>query len=191
MPPRVKTDKDVIISAAFEVARNEGVAAITAQRVSKVLNTSVAPIFRVFQTVEELRTATIAKIDEFHTQYIKAYPAANSEFLGYGLAYIQFAKQYPLLFETIMLPCSTKIGERMAGELSFAVDSASRLSGLDSERAENLFLNMWIYTHGIACLLYKGSLAMPAGQEQTLLETALNAFLENGNREAKETKGIL
>lgn len=179
MPPKVKTDKEDIVNAAFEVAKSEGVAAITAQSVSKVLKTSVAPIFRVFQTVEELRTATIKKINEFHTQYIKDYKAANSEFLTYGLAYIQFAKEYPRLFETIMLPCPTDIGERMTGELAYAVDSASKLSGLDFEHAEKLFLNLWIYTHGIACLVYKGSLAIPPEEEKKLLEAAFKAFLKS------------
>lgn len=186
MPPKVKTDRDDIISAGFEVAKSEGVGAITAQSVSKVLKTSVAPIFRVFQTVEELRSATVEKINDFLTQYMKEYSSGYSEFLTYGLAYIQFAKKYPWLFEAIMLPCPTDIGERMTGEFAFAVDSASRLSGLDVESTEELFLNMWIYTHGMACLVYKGSLVIPEKQEQKLLETAFNAFLESSKHGEEE-----
>lgn len=176
MPPNVKTNRDAIINAAFEVAKIEGVAAITAQNVSKILKTSVAPIFRVFQTVEELRMATVEKIDKFHTQYVQDYPVVNSEFLTYGIAYIQFAKEYPQLFETIMLPCPTDIEERMTGELAFAVKSLSELSGLDFEHAKELFLNIWIYTHGLACLVYKGSLAIPPGEEKKMLEAAFDAF---------------
>lgn len=179
MPPKVKTDKGTIVNAAFEVAKVEGVAAITAQNVSKVLKTSVAPIFRVFQTVEELRMATTEKINEFHTQYIKDYQDGNSEFLSYGNAYIQFAREYSQLFEALMQPCPTEIEKRMTGELAFAVNSASKESGLAFEGAKSLFLNMWIYTHGIASLVYKGSLAIPEGQEKKLLEAAFKAFLES------------
>lgn len=182
MPPKVKTDRAEILRAAFEVAKNEGLGAITAQSVSKVLKTSIAPIFRVFQTVEELRTATAEKIDEFHTQYIKDYPVtnANSQFLTYGLAYIRFAKEYPQLFETIMLPCTTGFEERMMSDsISFVLGSASNMSGLDLERSKPLFLNMWIYTHGIACLVYKGSLSIPENEEKNLLSAAYYAFLNN------------
>lgn len=178
MPPKVKTDREAIVNASFEVAMKEGVMAITAQSVSKVLNTSVAPIFRVFQSVEEMRSATVEKIDVFLTQYLKDYPLTDSKFLSYGIAYIQFAKEYPLLFELIMLPCPTDIWERMKGELAFVVDSASNQSGLDLESSKELFLNMWIYTHGIASLVYKGSLVIPQEEERKMLETALNAFLE-------------
>lgn len=151
MPPKVKTEKEAIVYAAFEVAKVEGVAAITAQNVSKVLKTSVAPIFRVIQTVEELRTVTTEKINEFHTQYIIDYQDGNSEFLTYGNAYIQFAREYPQLFEALMLPCATDIGEQMMGELAFAVNSTSKESGL----------------------------AIPEGQEKKLLEAAFKAFLES------------
>lgn len=179
MAPKVKTDREAILQAAFEVAKREGISAITAQSVSKVLKTSVAPIFRVFQSVEELRLATVEKIDEFHTEYIKNYPIASIEFLSYGIAYIQFAKEYPQLFETIMLPCPTDIGERMTGSLAFAVNSVSTLSGLDFESSKIFFLNMWIYTHGIAGLVYKGSLTLSEDDEKKLLETAYDAFFQS------------
>lgn len=186
MPPKVKTDREAILQAAFQVASVDGIAAITAQSVSKVLKTSVAPIFRVFQTVEELRMATLEKIDEFHTEYIKSYSIVNSEFLTYGLAYIHFAKEYPRLFETIMLPCSTDIDERMTGSLAFAVNSAKALSGLDVETGKAFFLNMWIYTHGIAGLVYKGSLILSEEDEKKLLETAYDAFYENCKQKKRE-----
>lgn len=179
MPPKVKTDRETILKASFEVAVSKGISAITAQSVSNVLKTSVAPIFRVFQTVEELRVATVEKIDRFHTEYIKNYPNENSDFLTYGIAYIQFAKEYPRLFETIMLPCPMYIGERMTGPLAFAVNSASMLSGLDFESSKTFFLNMWIYTHGIAGLVYKGSLVLSEDEVQALLKTAYDAFFEN------------
>lgn len=191
MPPKVKTDRAAIVNAAFEVAKREGVAAITAQSVSGVLNTSVAPIFRAFQAVGELREATVEKIDAFHMDYIKDYSAENADFLTYGLAYIQFAKEYPRLFETIMLPCSIDMSARMTGGLAFLVESASRRSGLTLERAEGLFLHMWIYTHGIACLVYKGSLAIQQDGERKLLETAFDAFLENCKQGEQEREGIL
>ncbi|MEG0692751.1 MAG: hypothetical protein RR444_06690 [Oscillospiraceae bacterium] len=52
---------------------------------------------------------TAEKINEFHPHYIRNYPIedANSQFLTYGLAYIHFAKEYPKLFEAIMLPFFT------------------------------------------------------------------------------------
>lgn len=176
MPPKIKTDRDAIIRAAFGVAKEAGVGAITAQSVSAALQTSVAPIFREFPTMEDLRRATVETITAFHTQYIQSYPLADSPFLTYGLAYIHFAKAYPYLFETIMQPCRDTVNERLSGPLAFAVECAGRESGLGKEQAQDFFFNIWVYTHGLACLLYKGSLDMTAQEERTLLMTAFAAF---------------
>lgn len=179
MPPKVKTTRDAIVNAAFEVAKSDSITGVTAQSVSAVLNTSVAPIFREFETIEELRTATAEKINAFHTNYIKSYPVADSEFLTYGLAYISFAKEYPNLFEMIMQPCRTTMSERLSGSLVFAVNCAGNESGLSMEQAKELFFNIWVYTHGIACLVYKGSLNMTESEEKKLLLNAFGAFSEH------------
>lgn len=179
MPPKVKTTKETILNAAFEVAKSSGVTSITAQSVSKVLKTSVAPIFREFQTVEELRNATMERIYLFHIQFIKNYPLCDSEFLSYGIAYIHFAKIYPLLFETIMQSGIHPLEEQMSGRLQFVMQSVGKESGLGYEMAKELFFNSWIYTHGIACLVYKGSLALTDDQEKKLLMTAFFAFYQN------------
>ncbi|CZR96011.1 hypothetical protein CDFC105_72228 [Clostridioides difficile] len=187
MPPKIKTDRDAIINAGFEVARNEGVTVITAQKVALVLGTSVAPIFREFQTVEDLRVSVEEKIHTFHTQYISDYPSQyigdysldDSAFLTYGLGYINFAKEYPNLFEAIMQHSTINynLNEQASKQLDFVVNSAASEGSLSFEQAKELFYNIWIYTHGIACLVYKGSLILTVEEEKQLLITAFNAFI--------------
>lgn len=179
MPPKVKTDRNCIVNAAFEVAKSEGLAAVTAQSVSAVLKTSVAPIFREFQTIEELRIAAAEKNNEFHTQYIQNYPLVGSEFLTYGIAYIHFAQEYPQLFEMIIQPGCHSMREQLTDSIAFAVNSAGKQSGLSAERAKDLFSNIWIYTHGIACLVYRGSIVMTEEEEKNLLINAFGAFNEH------------
>ncbi|NMS89292.1 TetR/AcrR family transcriptional regulator [Clostridioides difficile] len=179
MPPKIKTDRDAIINAGFEVAKNEGITVITAQKVALVLGTSVAPIFREFQTVEDLRIAVEEKIHTFHAQYISEYPLDDSAFLTYGLGYINFAKEYPNLFEAIMQQnaINYNLNEQASKQLAFVVDSAASEGSLSFEQAKELFYNIWIYTHGIACLVYKGSLTLTVEEEKQLLITAFNAFI--------------
>ena len=182
MPPKVKTDQNMIVTAAFNIAKNEGFAAITAQKVAAMLGTSVAPIFRVFQTVEQLRVATAEKINCFHVEYIKNHSAKDLTFLSYGIAYIQFAKQFPYLFETIMHPIYTKqyhLNEQISKQLGFIVDSIINESSLSTEQAKELFYHIWIYTHGIACFVYQGNINFTEQTEKQLLIDAFKAFLKN------------
>lgn len=178
MPPKVKADRDSILNAAFKVAKDEGLSAITAQSVSSVLGTSVAPLFREFRTVEELRTAAVEKITLFHSQYLKEYSPEKSAFLTYGLGYIHFAREYPHLFETIMQPRNSGLKEQKSVLPAFVVNCLADEGDLNFEEAKELLFNIWIYTHGLACLAYNGSLALTIEEEKTLLVTAFQAFLK-------------
>lgn len=182
MPPKIKTDQQAIIAAAFEVAKSQGVNAISAKRVAAVLGTSVAPIFRVFQTIEELRENTVAHIHTFYVAYLRSAPFQRSAFFTYGRAYIQFAREYPYLFDALMdwgFFTPDAIGREVSSQFGFIEDSVAFLSHLNTEQAQELLYHVWLYTHGIACLVCKGSLVLTEEAEKELLITAFQAFLKN------------
>ena len=181
MPPKIKTSKEAVISAAFEVARESGVASITAKSVAAMLETSVAPIFRVFKTIEELRKDTVTHVYEFYVDYLKNYPYQRSGFFTYGLGYIEFAKIYPHLFDALMeygffMPDA--VGKVVSSQFGFIEDSVESVSHLNPEQAKQLLYHVWLYTHGIACLVCKGSLDLTEEKKKELLITAFQAFLK-------------
>lgn len=56
MPPKAKITKDMVIDAAFEVAREIGTENINARTVSKKLNCSTQPVMYHFATIDELKS---------------------------------------------------------------------------------------------------------------------------------------
>ena len=185
MPPKVKTDRDAVVAAAFEVAKRAGVAGITAKSVSAELGTSVAPIFRAFPTLEALRAAVISHIHAFHVEYLQRYPLERSKFFSYGMAYIQFAREYPRLFDALEESgffTPDAVEQEVSSQLSFVEDSVVSVSNLSAEQARELFYHIWLYTHGIACLVCKGCVALSPEEEKRLLITAFQAFSAHQNR---------
>lgn len=179
MPPKIKTNTEEIVYAAFCIARKEGLSAITAQSVSKELGTSVAPIFRAFQSVEELKTAVVSYLESYHIAYLKEYPMRKSEFITYGLAYISFAKEEPHLFDALMYSdffTLDNVEKRVSGQLDFVVDSAGTVGHMDKKAAREVFFHIWFYTHGIACLVSKKSIALTEDEIIELLVTAFWSF---------------
>ena len=107
MPPKAKVTKDMIIDAAFEVARESGVENINARTVAKKLNCSTQPVMYHFETIEELKKATYAKADRFHTEYLMNIKEPQEGImLGIGLNYIRFAIEEPKLFR-LLFPVGT------------------------------------------------------------------------------------
>ncbi|MDE6790238.1 MAG: TetR/AcrR family transcriptional regulator, partial [Clostridia bacterium] len=65
MPPKVKFSKGQIVLAALDIVREQGITALTARAVADKLKCSVAPVFSVFENMDELREEVIrqSKLD--------------------------------------------------------------------------------------------------------------------------------
>ena len=99
MPARAKVTKEMIVDAAFAIAREAGVERINARTVSERLHCSTQPVMYHFATMEELKRTVYAKADIYHSEYLmnmKKPPKGAA--LGIGMNYIRFAIEEPHLF---------------------------------------------------------------------------------------------
>ncbi|MCM1428136.1 MAG: TetR family transcriptional regulator, partial [Eubacterium sp.] len=99
MPPKAKISKEMVIDAAFEVARAEGAENVNARTVAQKLGCSTQPVMYHFATIEELKRAAYEKADAYHTEYLmNIREKQESVMLGIGINYIRFAVEEPNLF---------------------------------------------------------------------------------------------
>lgn len=99
MPAKAKVTKEMIVDAAFAIAREAGAENINARTVSERLYCSTQPVMYHFATMEELKRTVYAKADLYHSEYLmnmKKPPKGAA--LGIGMNYIRFAIEEPHLF---------------------------------------------------------------------------------------------
>ena len=77
MPPKVKTTKEMIIKAAFEITRKNGIDAVNAKSVANYLKCSTQPVMYNFATIEELKMTVFDKAFTYMKEQVV--------FLGVGL----------------------------------------------------------------------------------------------------------
>ena len=70
MPTTIKISKQMILDAAFEIAREKGVDQISNRELAKILNCSIRPIYYQFKNVEELNKELNEKIEEYFFSYL-------------------------------------------------------------------------------------------------------------------------
>ena len=105
MPPKVKTTKEHIISAAVEIVRENGAEALNARTVAARLGCSTQPVFSNFATMEDLRLAVAIKANALYETYMQQeiesgkYPVYKAS----GMAYIRFAKEEKELFKLLYM----------------------------------------------------------------------------------------
>ena len=99
MPAKVKVSKEMIIDAAFEVAKEAGAENINARTVSEKLGCSTQPILYQFERIEDVRIAAHKKGTEFHINYVTNLSGKYERpMLEVGMRYIQFAVEEKNLF---------------------------------------------------------------------------------------------
>ena len=91
--------KNDILNAAFEMARTEGPAQVSARTLAAKAGCSTQPIFRVYKNMEELGEDLFAKAMDFFCAYYEEFPKQNNTpFVNLGLAYIRFSQEEQNLF---------------------------------------------------------------------------------------------
>lgn len=161
MPPKVKTTKEDIINAAFDMVRQKGIDAINARNIASYLDCSTQPIFSNFASMDELHFAALKKADELYNQYItreideKKFPPYKAS----GMAYIRFAKEEKELFKLLFMRDRTD--EKNCG-ISQSDDIVETLiqntTGLTGDDAKLFHFRMWACVHGIATMIATGFL---------------------------------
>lgn len=161
MPPKARITKDMVIDAAFEVARKAGAENINARTVSEKLNCSTQPVMYHFATIEELKKAAYAKADQFHTGYLMDV-GPHDILLGIGLNYIRFAVEEPHLFRFLFqsgLSAKNSLLEMVDSEELIPVISAMQEAmSLDIEQTKEVFVTLALFVHGYASIILNDSL---------------------------------
>lgn len=163
MPPKAKITRDMVVDAAFEVARKTGAENINARTVSKKLNCSTQPIMYHFATIKELKRAAYEKAGWFHTEYLMSIPEMQGEImLGIGLNYIRFAIEEPHLFRFLFqsgFAAENSLMEMINSEELVPVISAMQGEmNLNIEQTKEVFITLAMFVHGYASIIVNNSL---------------------------------
>lgn len=175
MPPKPRITKDMVIDAAFAVARETGVENINARTVSEKLQCSTQPIMYHFATIEELKLAAFERADRFHTAYLMNVSGNKDEImLGIGLNYIRFAVDEPNLFRFLFQSGyaeGNSLLEMINSEGLMPVLAAMQQGmNLDLDQTKEVFITLAMFVHGYASIIANNSLTFDEKLIATHLE---------------------
>ncbi|MCM1330881.1 MAG: TetR/AcrR family transcriptional regulator [Ruminococcus sp.] len=160
--PKTKISREMVVNAAFEVARAMGVENVNARTVSEKLGCSTQPVMYCFAHIEELKRAVYEKADGFHTEYLMNINPANGVMLSIGLNYISFAVKEPCLFRLLFQSGfgteNSLLDMINSEELVPVLNAMSGAMGMSMERTKNVFTTIAMFAHGYASIIANNSL---------------------------------
>lgn len=182
MPPRERISKEYILNTAFTMTRENGFESVSARGLAQRMECSTQPIFRVYENMDMLKEDLFVMSTEFFSDYMVNHKKRGEpNYLSMGMAYIELAKREPHLFKLIAdIEQYSKDDKRefLQKDPDKMLSSLPDTEGLDPEQKRELFLMVWMFTHGVATLVTSGRVHLKDKEIVTLIKKAYMGFLE-------------
>ena len=172
--------KEDILRAAFEILKEEGAGQVTARKLAAKANCSTQPIFRVYSNMEKLMEELFGQACGFFEDFYANQPRVTvTPFVNLGQAYIKFAEKHKKIFEFIFLS-NERYGRSMYDLVNCSTVNVSKeiqaAASQGCRDASGLFMKMWIFIHGAACMSLTGDYDLSEDETMRMLKEAYQSF---------------
>lgn len=184
MPPKAKITKEMILNTVLEITRETGFETVNARSIASKLQCSTRPIFTCYENMDELKNEFLDFAFEFYEQYAANYSRSINEnpYLTLPLSYIEFAKEETNLFQLLFINdmdldmTETKDFYKEIGNEKKA-KIFSETVGIEPERAKGIFLDLFLYSHGIAVLTATQKISLSRNSIEKMVVNMLKALI--------------
>ncbi|NBH35402.1 TetR/AcrR family transcriptional regulator [Clostridiaceae bacterium] len=186
MPPKAKITKAMILDTVLDITRETGFETVNARSIANHLQCSTRPIFTCYENMEELKKEFLIFAYQHYKKYVIDYQtkADIKSYLILPLSYIEFAQKETYLFKLLFIDDMDLQMEETA-DFYNEVDNekmAKRFSddmGLEYEIGKTIFLDLFLYSHGIAVLTATKKMTLDRDSVEKMITNMLSAFIQD------------
>lgn len=190
MPPRIQIPTENIIDRAVEIVRTEGMERLNARSLADKLGCSVQPIFRAFDSMGDLKAAVLKHVIEYYKEYLASSISVEDGLVGLEMAYIRFAREEKHFFR--LLHMSDRLGLTEMGEFTSTdpnieiIEAMAKMTGLDMEKATQLYLGAFYAAHGIASMIATNHCEFRDEEIRGIMENVFEGIVMKLKREKED-----
>ena len=184
MPPKAKVTKKMILNTVLDITRETGFETVNARSIAGKLKCSTRPIFTCYENMDELKKDFLDFAYKFYEQYVSDYSnhANVASILVLPLSYIEFAREETHLFKLLFINDMDLLMVE-AKDFYKEIDNEKRAKifsdtiGIDLEHGKVIFLDLFLYTHGIAVLAATNKLLLDRNSAEKVVTNLLSALI--------------
>lgn len=181
--PKQRITKEMVVNAAFEIARSKGMEQVVVKAIAQKIGCSVQPIYSYCQNMDSLRQEVTQRTIQFVHAYAASHFDCKDPFRSTGHAYIQLSSEEPHLFKIFILHKRdgiSSLDDLYRCEANEQVcDFVAQNLSIPKEQAKQLHLDMLIYTIGIGTILSVTTPGIPLEEIFTQQERAYQIFMKH------------
>ncbi|MBR1413102.1 MAG: TetR/AcrR family transcriptional regulator [Bacilli bacterium] len=146
--------REDIVAAVIKMLHKEGFEKINARSVAKELNMSTKPIYRLYDSMDELIEEVEKTVHIFYENYVDNHIDNKNPVATMCIAHVEFAEKYKNYFKRLFLAKNlswNKLDDILNEKLnqSIVVNMVNK-HGFTFKDAKEFFTDMWLYTNGLA-----------------------------------------
>ena len=180
MARKISVTKEMLLNAAFEITKEEGLREVTARKLASKAGCSTQPIFRVYTGMDVLCDEVFSlAISDFSDFYVEYPVKSDVPFVNLGMAYIEYAAKEPQLFRLLFLEekrCDATLFGILNGKDSLLHKEIAKAGAMGSKNPSDIFMKMWIFIHGAACMSLTGDFDLSDKETHALLKSSYQAY---------------
>lgn len=182
LPTTTRITKEMILNAAFDITRNEGIEKLSNREIAKKMNCSIRPIYYQFKNSEELYKELYNKINShFYDFIMKNMIGDIPPYKQIGINYIKFAQEETNFFKVLFISPARDVPNTFVAtdKNGFAgvIDAIKLSTHLSEKDIKSFHTKMWIFVHGIATLTVSKSVKFTEEQIRDLLSQEFQALM--------------
>lgn len=180
MARKATVTENMILDSAFALMREEGFEQVTARKLAAKVGCSTQPIFRLYENMDQLIGEIYKRaIGFFEDFYRESSFSEELPFVNLGMMYIRFATSEKNIFRLLFL--SEHRGERSMYELlngngGIVSRDVAKAKAEGVKNPGELFMKMWIFIHGAACMSLTGDYDLSEEETLYLLKDSYRAY---------------
>ncbi len=184
MPPKAKITKAMILHTVLNITKETGFKTVNARSIANQLQCSTRPIFTCYENMDALKKEFLDFVYEYYEQYVIHYRNLSKvhEHLVLPLSYVDFAQNEPYLFQFLFID---HMDLNMTEAMDFYQEADnekrardfSEATGIELEQAKRIFLDLFLYSHGIAVLTVTKRMILNTESAEKMVANVLSALI--------------
>ena len=181
MAKKVLFSKEIIVDRSFELFKEEGIEAISARNVAKMLDSSPAPIYKSIGSMKNLKKELIKKAKDLFIEYLTK-KRTGIKFLDIGMGISIFAREEKQLFLQVFSKDNIEgsLIDEFLNLIREEIQKDERLIKIDKEKQDELLVSCWVFAHGLSTLIATDFFKNPTDEfiERVLRNAPAKLFYE-------------
>lgn len=185
MPPKAKITKEKILNTVLEITKETGFETVNARSIANKLQCSTRPIFTCYENMDEVKKDFLNFAYKYYEQFVTSYRDSEkiNSSLVYPLSYIEFAQDETYLFKFLFID-DMDLNMSKATDFYKEEDNEKRANdfsesiGIRLEKAKTIFLDLFLYSHGIAVLTATKKMKLDKDSAQKMVINVLPILIK-------------